>query len=160
MKGVSLYRVIALISRSRIVVYHWDRGIIQANGIGVLSSNTRVLVDPAQDLLMPHQTVLLIYHPVDELAWRNVAEEIDSLVDSDLPVVLIREVQQPAGNTTFLENIEQTQTLRFGQTIVLGAVDDQSGSAELQNVLRRRGVPAAVVVSVGPEGTVELCPVR
>jgi hypothetical protein len=78
----------------------------------------------------------------------------------DLPVVLIREVQQPTGNTTFLENVEQTQTLRFGQAIVFGTVDDQGGSAELQNVLRCRGVPTTVVVSVGPEGAVELSHVR
>ena len=81
---------------------------------------------------------------------------MDGFSKLDLPVVLIREIQQPTGNTTFLENIEQTQTFRFGQTIVLGAVDDQGRCAELQDVLRRRGIPAAVVVSVSPEGTVKL----
>lgn len=75
-------------------------------------------------------------------------------------MVLVGEIQQTTGNTAFLKNIEQTQTFRFSQTIVLRAVNDQGRSAELQNVLGRGGIPAAVVVPVGPEGAVELCLVR
>lgn len=79
---------------------------------------------------------------------------------SDLPVVLVREVQQPAGNTAFLKDIKQTEALSFSEAIILCAMDDQSRGAELQDVLRCRRVPAAVVVTVGPEGAIELENIR
>ena len=80
--------------------------------------------------------------------------------ESALPVVLVGEVQQPAGNTTFLKDIEQTEAFSFSEAIILCAMDDQSGSAELQDVLRCRRVPAAIVVTVGPEGAIKLEHIR
>lgn len=112
---------------------------------------------------MPHQTVLLTRHPVDILATNNAEETVNSAIVTfkpDLPVVLVREVQQPAGNTTFLKDIKQTEALSFSEAIILRAMDDQSRSAELQDVLRCRRVPAAVVVTVGPKGAIELEIVR
>lgn len=71
-------------------------------------------------------------------------------------MILIWKVQQPTGDTALLQDIEKSETLRDRQPIVLGAVDNQLWCVELQDVLGSRRVPATVVVSVGPEGPIEL----
>lgn len=55
----------------------------------------------------------------------------------NIPVILIWETQEPAGDTTLLQDIEQRQAFRHRKTVVLVAVDNQLGGIELQNVLRR-----------------------
>lgn len=71
-------------------------------------------------------------------------------------MILIWETQQSARNAALLQHIEQTETLGDGKSIVFGAVNNEMRSLELQDVLGGRGVPAAVVVTIGPEGAIEL----
>lgn len=71
-------------------------------------------------------------------------------------MVLVGEVKEPAGNTTLLENVKQTQSLRDGKTVVEIVVDNQMGGGESQDTLRRTGVKAAVVITHVPERPVEL----
>jgi hypothetical protein len=74
----------------------------------------------------------------------------------DIPVVLIREVQEATWDAAFLEDIEQGQTLRYGETVVQIAVDDELRGVELKDTFGGRRIPATVVVTVVPEGSVEL----
>lgn len=74
----------------------------------------------------------------------------------NLPMVLIWEVQQPTGDTALLQDIEERQTLRDGQSIIPGAVNNQLWCVHLQNVLRSRWVPATIVIPIAIESAVEL----
>lgn len=49
-----------------VIVNYRDHGVIQADGVGVALLDTGVLVNPAEHLLVPHQTVLLLGHPTLE----------------------------------------------------------------------------------------------
>lgn len=71
-------------------------------------------------------------------------------------MVLIGEVQEPTGHAALLEHIKQGNALGDREPEIVIVVDDEVGGAELEDVLRRRGVVATVVVSVVPEGAVEL----
>ena len=73
-----------------------------------------------------------------------------------VPVVLVGEVEKTAGNAALLENVEEGQALRDRETVVLVAVDDKLGSAELEDALGGGRIPATVVVTSIPEGAVEL----
>lgn len=50
-------------------------------------------------------------------------------------MVLIGEVQEPTRNATFLEHIEQRDTLGDGKSEIVIVVDDELGSAELEDLL-------------------------
>lgn len=71
-------------------------------------------------------------------------------------MIFIGEIQKPARYTTLLEDVEQGQSFGDGETVVLVAVDDELGGAELEDVFCGRRVPAEIVVSVIPDGAVEL----
>lgn len=73
-----------------------------------------------------------------------------------VPVVLVREVQKTAGDAALLKDVEDSQALRDGETVVFVAMDDELGGAEFQDPLGGGGIPAAVVVTGTPKGTVEL----
>jgi hypothetical protein len=74
-----------------------------ADGLIVQRRTLGVVVDPVEDLLVPEQAILLLEHPV----------------------VLIREVEEARGHTNVLQDVEQGDTVTFGQTVVEGVVDDK-----------------------------------
>jgi len=55
---------------SRIVIHHRYSCIIQTHGIGVTGPDTRILIDPTQDLLVPNQAVFLICNPIQKLVLK------------------------------------------------------------------------------------------
>ena len=71
-------------------------------------------------------------------------------------MILIREVQEAAGDTTLLKNIEKRQAIRNSKTEVQIIVDNQVRRGELQDALDGTGIPAAVVLASAPEGSVEV----
>lgn len=81
--------------------------------MGVLLFNPRIPVQPAQNLLMPHQAILLGCDPM----------------------ILIGEIQQTTRHSPFLQDIKETETLGNGQPEVVVAVNNQLRRVELQNVL-------------------------
>lgn len=52
------------INESRVVINNLDDGVIQADGIGVLLLDAGVAVQPAENLLVPDETVLLADDPI------------------------------------------------------------------------------------------------
>lgn len=74
----------------------------------------------------------------------------------DVPVVLIWKAQEAARDTPFLKNVEKAESFSLRQAEVVGVVNDQSGGAELQDALRRRRIPATVVLPSVPECAVKL----
>lgn len=74
----------------------------------------------------------------------------------DDPVVLVGEVEEPAGNATLLEHVEETETFGDSQTEVEVAVDHESGGDNLDDVLGLGGIPHLVVLAGFPECAVKL----
>lgn len=83
---------------------------------------------------MPHERVFRLYNPV----------------------VLVREVEEPTGNTTLLQDIEKSQALGDGETEVEVAVDNKHGGDPFKDLLGSGGIEAFIVVTGFPEGSVEL----
>lgn len=52
------------INESRVVINNLDDGVIQADGIGVFLLDAGVAVQPAENLLVPDETVFLADDPV------------------------------------------------------------------------------------------------
>ena len=50
-------------SRRRVDINNRHNRILKTDGILVLLANARILVQPAEDLLMPHETVLVANDP-------------------------------------------------------------------------------------------------
>lgn len=71
-------------------------------------------------------------------------------------MVLIREVQEPARHAALLEHVEQRNPLSDWKPEIVIVVDDELGGAELVDLLGGGGVVLAVVVSIIPDGAVEL----
>lgn len=69
-------------------------------------------------------------------------------------MVFIWEVQEATRHTTLLEDVEQQQTLRDGETEVQIVMDDEMGSCPVVDVVE--WVEFLVVVAVVPDCTVEL----
>lgn len=80
----------------------------------------RPVVNPVEDLRVPEQAVFLLQDPV----------------------VLVGEVEEPAGDAAGLEDVEQAQTVALGQTVVERVVNDELWSRPVGNVVL--GVPFAV----------------
>lgn len=74
----------------------------------------------------------------------------------NIPMILIREIQKPTGHAPLLQRIKQSNPIRHRYAIILVTVDDELGGAELEDVFCGRRVPAEIVVSVIPDGAVEL----
>lgn len=87
------------------------------------------MVDPVENFLVPEQAVLLLEHPV----------------------VLSGEVEEARRNTDVLEDVEESDTVTLGKTVVKSVVDDELGGGPVGNVIK--GVP--LVISLGlPDRTV------
>lgn len=104
------------------------------DGLGIALVDSGELVDPSENLLVPDKGVLWLGDPVG----------------------LVREVQETAGNTLLLKDVEKTNTLSNRETEVVVAVDNELGSGPLGNVLWLGAVPSVVVLTSLKEGTVEL----
>lgn len=88
---------------SGVVVHHRHNCIIQTHGIGVAGPDTRVLVDPSKDLLMPNQAVFLVCDPIQRLVLKL---RLCSPITKYSPMILIGEVEQSAWDATHLQDIE------------------------------------------------------
>ena len=71
-------------------------------------------------------------------------------------MVLVGEIQEPTRHASLLEHIEEPDACGNGDAIVVVAVNDELGRAELEDSLWARGVCVMVGVAGLPEGTVEL----
>ena len=71
-------------------------------------------------------------------------------------MILIREVQEPTRHAPLLKDIENRQSLGNRQAVIQVIVDDKMRGGEAQNALRRRRIPASVVLARFPERPVEL----
>lgn len=104
--------------QSRIIINNRDSSIIQTDRMCMPSSHPGVMIQPAQNLLMPHEEVLGILYPNHNnntvLARRALLHTMynpPAVGKVNSPMRLIRKVQETARNPPFLEDVEQTQTL-------------------------------------------------
>jgi hypothetical protein len=100
--------------------------------VRTLLAQPRIMIDPLEDLPMPHQTIL----PLQD------------------PMVLVWEIQKLARHSPRLQDVKQHDTLRLRQTVVQSIVHDELRRGPVEDVVYR--IPAFVIIAVVPESAVEL----
>jgi hypothetical protein len=90
------------------------------------------MVDPLENLPMPHKTILSIEHPM----------------------IFVWEVQELARHAPRLQDIEEHDTFGLGETIVEGVVDYELRGGPVENVVDR--IPALIILTVVPKSAIEL----
>lgn len=91
---------------------------------------TSPVPDPVEDVPMPQEAVLTIHNPM----------------------ALIREMQEPAGHTASLQDVEQQNTIGDNDAVIQVIVDDELRCGEVFDVLKR--IPDGVVLGLVPRGAV------
>lgn len=74
-------------------------------------------------------------------------------------MVLVWEIQQPTRNSAFLKHVEDRQSFRHWKAEIQVTMNDEVRSTELEDVLWCRRIIATIVVSIVPDGAVELGPI-
>jgi hypothetical protein len=115
------------------------------------------MVDPVENLSMPHKTSFPVEDPTsNQSVLRHGGTQVagQSWDRWDIPMILIREIQESAWNTTFLEDIKDHDTIRDRKTEVEIIMNDKVRRGPFFNVIER--VPSVVIVIVIPKCAVEL----
>ena len=69
-------------------------------------------------------------------------------------MILIGEIQKLTRHAPFLQDVKEHNAFGFGKTVVEGVMNDEVRSCPVFDVID--GIPALVVITVVPEGAVEL----
>lgn len=141
-----------------IKVDDWDLGVLQLDSIGVALGDARVLIDPAEALLVPNKTILRFLDPVYNalISWHSHIAFRCKRLRRYVPMTLIWKIEEAAGNATSLKHVEHANSFSHRKAVVKIAVYDNLGSGEAKDLLRRRRIPVVVVITRLPESSVKL----